>query len=100
MSSAGITFPALALTFESGLRMRSLEIVWSFVGTVALALLGFASLQVYQLNASVALVSYKVDDNHSMIKPMWQDFLVRKADYYEYTKVPDSVSGVQASSKK
>jgi hypothetical protein len=24
-------------------------------------------------------MSYKVDENHKMIKPMWEDFLVRKS---------------------
>ena len=97
---AGINLSALALNVESVLRMKPLEVLWSFVGTVALALLGFASLQVYQLNASVAVVSYKVDENHNMIKPMWQDFLVRKAAYYEYIKDPDSVPDIQASRKR
>ena len=51
----------------------------SFFSAVALGMLGWASLQVYQMNASVSLISYKVDENYDMIKPMWQDFLVRSA---------------------
>jgi len=46
---------------------------------LSLGILGWASLQVYQMNASMGLISYKVDENNSMIKPMWQDFLVRSA---------------------
>ena len=49
------------------------------VSVLALGTLGWASLQVYQMNASVSLISYKVDENYDMIKPMWQDFLVRSA---------------------
>ena len=49
------------------------------VSVLAFGMLGWASLQVYQMNASVSLISYKVDENHDMIKPMWQDFLVRSA---------------------
>jgi hypothetical protein len=49
------------------------------VSVLAFGMLGWASLQVYQMNASVSLISYKVDENYDMIKPMWQDFLVRSA---------------------
>ena len=47
------------------------------LGVIALGLLSWGSLQVYQMNANMALVSYKVEENYKMIKPMWQDFLVR-----------------------
>ena len=47
------------------------------IGVVALGLLSWGSLQVYQMNASLSVVSYKVEENYKMIKPMWQDFLVR-----------------------
>jgi hypothetical protein len=100
VSSAGINLSALALTIERVLRMKPLEVLWSFVGTAALALLGFASLQVYQLNASVAVVSYKVDENNSMIRPMWQDFLIRKAGFYDRIEDPDSVPSIQTTQKK
>jgi hypothetical protein len=49
------------------------------IGIVALGLLSWGSLQIYQINAKVLLMSYKVDENHKMIKPMWEDFLVRKS---------------------
>ena len=48
------------------------------VSVLVFGMLGWASLQVYQMNAAVTLVSYKVDENYNMIKPMWQDFLVRE----------------------
>jgi len=49
------------------------------IGIIALGLLSWGSLQIYQINAKVLLMSYKVDENHKMIKPMWEDFLVRKS---------------------
>ena len=51
------------------------------LGVIALGLLSWGSLQVYQMNANMALVSYKVEENYKMIKPMWQDFLVRQGRY-------------------
>ena len=48
------------------------------VGVVAIGILSWGALQLYQMNANIAVVSYKVDENHKMIKPMWQDFLVRQ----------------------
>ena len=48
------------------------------IGVVALGILSWGALQLYQMNANIAVVSYKVDENHKMIKPMWQDFLVRQ----------------------
>ena len=51
------------------------------LGVIALGLLSWGSLQIYQMNANMALVSYKVEENYKMIKPMWQDFLVRQGRY-------------------
>ena len=48
------------------------------IGIVALGILSWGALQLYQMNAKIAVVSYKVDENHKMIKPMWEDFLVRQ----------------------
>ena len=48
------------------------------IGVVAIGILSWGALQLYQMNANIAVVSYKVDENHKMIKPMWQDFLVRQ----------------------
>jgi len=48
------------------------------IGVVALGILGWGSLQLYQINADMAVVSYKVEENYNMIKPMWQDFLIRE----------------------
>lgn len=51
------------------------------IAVVALGILSWGSLQLYQMNASMALVTYKVEENYKMIKPMWQDFLVRNDRY-------------------
>ena len=48
------------------------------IGIVALGILSWGAFQLYQMNANMAVVSYKVDENHKMIKPMWEDFLVRQ----------------------
>lgn len=48
---------------------------------IALTILSWGSLQIYQMNANMAVVSYKVDENYKMIKPMWQDFLVRQGRF-------------------
>ena len=48
------------------------------LGVVGLALLSWGSLQLYNMNASMALITYKVEENYKMIKPMWQDFLIRE----------------------
>ena len=42
---------------------------------LAIGLLSWGSLQLYQMNANMAVVSYKVEENYKMIKPMWQQFL-------------------------
>lgn len=47
-----------------------------FAGLV-LSILGWGSLQLYQMNANMSVIAYKVDENYKMIKPMWQDYLVR-----------------------
>ena len=49
------------------------------IGVIILGMLTWGSLQIYQINAKVLLMSYKVDENHKMIKPMWEDFLVRRS---------------------
>ena len=48
------------------------------LGVVVLGILSWGSLQLYNMNATMALITYKVDENYNMIKPMWQDFLVRE----------------------
>ena len=42
-------------------------------GVIAIGILSWGALQLYQMNAKVLLMSYKVDENHKMIKPMWED---------------------------
>jgi aminoglycoside phosphotransferase len=47
------------------------------LGVVGLGVLGWGALQVHDMKADLAVVTYKVEENYKMIKPMWQDFLVR-----------------------
>tara|TARA_R110000803_G_scaffold47160_3_gene98590 strand:+ start:88 stop:276 length:189 start_codon:yes stop_codon:yes gene_type:complete len=47
------------------------------IGVVALGILSWGGLQLYQMNANMTLVTYKVEENYKMIRPMWQDFLIR-----------------------
>jgi hypothetical protein len=51
-------------------------------GVVVLGILSWGSLQVYNMNAQLVLVSYRVEENaktldesYAMLKPMWQRFL-------------------------
>ena len=48
------------------------------IAIAALGVLSWGSLQLYQMNASMAVVTYEVEENYKMIKPMWQDFLIRQ----------------------
>jgi hypothetical protein len=48
------------------------------LGVLAVGLLGWGSFQLYTMNASMAVITYKVEENYKMIKPMWQDFLIRE----------------------
>ena len=48
------------------------------LGVVGLGILSWGSLQLYNMNASMALITYKVEENYKMIKPMWQEFLVNQ----------------------
>ena len=48
-------------------------------GIIAIGILSWGALQLYQMNAKVLLMSYKVDENYKMIKPMWEDFLIRNS---------------------
>tara|TARA_S200002703_G_C3702084_1_gene215622 strand:+ start:91 stop:330 length:240 start_codon:yes stop_codon:yes gene_type:complete len=52
--------------------------------TIIVLLLGWGAFQLYGMNANMAVITYKVDENYNMIKPMWQDFLVRSAKYNEH----------------
>lgn len=51
------------------------------IGVVALGVLSWGSFQVYTMNAELSVISYRVEENYKMIKPMWQDFLVRQGRF-------------------
>jgi hypothetical protein len=51
-------------------------------GVIVLGILSWGSLQVYDMNAQLLLVSYRVDENaktlgsnYAMLVPMWESFL-------------------------
>jgi len=47
------------------------------VSVLALGVLSWGSYQIYTMNAELSVISYRVEENYKMIKPMWQDFLAR-----------------------
>ena len=51
------------------------------LGVCGLGVLGWGALQIHDMKADMAVVTYKVEENYKMIKPMWQDFLVRQGRY-------------------
>ena len=67
-----------------------------FSGIIIL-LLGWGAFQLYGMNANMAVVTYKVDQNYQMIKPMWQDFLVRSAKYNEHRSQFHESTSIQTS---
>ena len=64
---------------------------------LTVGLLSWGALQLYQLKAETAVITYRVGENYDMIKPMWQDFLVRSARYNEHQQNIHSVPGIKAS---
>ena len=51
-------------------------------GVIALGILSWGSLQIYDMNAQLLLVSYRVEENaktlksnYAMLVPMWESFL-------------------------
>jgi hypothetical protein len=62
-----------------------------------IGLLSWGALQLYQLKADTAVITYRVGENYDMIKPMWQDFLVRSARFNEYKQNINSLPGVHAT---
>jgi|TARA_B100001093_G_scaffold446975_1_gene451604 hypothetical protein len=69
------------------------------VSFIVLGLVSWGALQLYQMNANLSLVTYKVEENHAMIKPMWQDFLIRKAKY-DVIPITDVETNIHASNKE
>lgn len=73
-----------------------------FQKIISIAVFGIVSwgaLQLYTLNANMAVVSYNVAENNTMIKPMWKDFLIRSAGYDD-KRISGSASNIQASNEK
>ena len=52
------------------------------LGVIALGILSWGSVQIYDMNAQLLLVSYRVEENaktlssnYAMLVPMWESFL-------------------------
>jgi hypothetical protein len=69
----------------------------NLASVITIGLLGWGALQLYQLKAETAVISYRVGENYEMIKPMWKDFLVRSARYNEHKQNINVVPDIQAS---
>ena len=42
---------------------------------VILGVVSWGAITLFTMNAQMAVVVYKVDQNYNMIQPMWQEFL-------------------------
>lgn len=69
----------------------------NLASVITIGLLCWGALQLYQLKADTAVITYRVGENYDMIKPMWQDFLVRSARYNEHKQNINAVPDIQAS---
>tara|TARA_R110001606_G_C14939290_1_gene599048 strand:+ start:234 stop:473 length:240 start_codon:yes stop_codon:yes gene_type:complete len=72
----------------------------SLASLATIGVLSWGALQLYELKSDTAVISYQVGENYDMIKPMWQDFLVRSASQNEYQQNIHSVPDIQASRGK
>ena len=65
------------MTSREGKQMKFEQLI----SVLGLGVLGWGALQIHDMKADLAVVTYKVEENYKMIKPMWQDFLVRKGQF-------------------
>lgn len=69
----------------------------SLASVATIGILSWGALQLYELKSDTSVISYQVGQNYDMIKPMWQDFLVRSALQNEYQQNINAVPNIQAS---
>jgi|TARA_R110002012_G_scaffold55022_8_gene140642 hypothetical protein len=69
----------------------------NLASVITIGLLCWGALQLYQLKADTAVITYRVGANYDMIKPMWQDFLVRSAKYNEHKQNINAVPDIHAT---
>lgn len=72
------------------------EILLGFIGTATLAVLGWISITLIDMKTDVAVTAIKVEENHSMLTTLWEDFITRKAVLNDI-KNADQFSGIKAS---
>ena len=70
----------------------------NLASVITIGLLCWGALQLYHLKADTAVITYRVGANYDMIKPMWQDFLVRNA--YHDQPQPDGKANIHATNRE
>jgi hypothetical protein len=71
----------------------------SIAAAITMSLVAWGSFQLYHLKADVAVIQWRVDENHSMLRPMWQEFLVRSASNGNGSN-SDEQAGLHAAHEK
>ncbi len=72
----------------------------TIISGATLAFLGWIGISIVELKTDTAVVKEKVASNYEMIKPMWQDFLVRSAKYDEHKSKFNELSNIHAATEK
>ena len=65
--------------------------------TTGLAVLGWMALTLIELDKKTEVISSKVDANHKMLTPLWEEFIRARDDNITRT---DEKTNIKASSKK
>tara|TARA_R110000824_G_scaffold59952_1_gene160628 strand:- start:1918 stop:2112 length:195 start_codon:yes stop_codon:yes gene_type:complete len=47
--------------------------------TAVIGIVGWVAITVFEMSSDMAVISYRVEENYNMIKPMWQEFLTENA---------------------
>lgn len=47
--------------------------------TAVIGIVGWVAVTVFEMSSDMAVISYRVEENYNMIKPMWQEFLTENA---------------------
>ena len=65
--------------------------------TVALAILGWITLTLIEVDKKTETIAVKVEANHDMLTPLWEEFIRSKNDDITRT---DEKTSIEASSEK
>mgnify|MGYP003633111672 FL=1 len=47
--------------------------------TAVIGIVGWVAITVFEMSSDMAVISYRVEENYNMIKPMWQEFFTESA---------------------